>query len=71
MATPQFPRNDRELRDFLEKLVSRDSRIQDGEAKRQVVLAALRRFKDAGMTASTLADIVSEEADKMIRRLAD
>lgn len=64
-----MPRNDRELRAHLEHLVSKDSRIPEGEAKRQVVLAALRRFKDAGMTASTLADIVSEEAERMVRRL--
>ncbi|MFN7990732.1 MAG: hypothetical protein U0R44_01095 [Candidatus Micrarchaeia archaeon] len=70
MANPAFPRIDRELRAFLEHLVSRDKRLPDGESKRQVVLATLRRFKDAGQTGATLADIVGEEAEKMAKRLA-
>ncbi len=62
---------DPHLRSRLEYLVYKDKRLPDSEAKRQVVLAALRRMKDRGLTASTLADIAAEEADKMVRRLAD
>ena len=57
------------VRARMETLVSRDKRIPDGEPKRLVVLAALRRFKDAGVTGATLTDVLSEEADKMVRRL--
>jgi hypothetical protein len=64
-----IPKDSKELRAHLEKMVFRDRRIPDGEAKRQVVLASLRRLKDAGITGATLADIVSEEADKMVKRL--
>ena len=58
------------LRAYLESLVSKDRRIPDGEAKRQVVLAALRRFKDVGVTASTISDVLSEEANRMVKRLS-
>jgi hypothetical protein len=66
-----MPRNDRELRSHLEHMVDRDRRLPDGETKRQVVLASLRRLKDAGITGATLADIVSEEADRMVKRLKE
>lgn len=71
MAGFSVPRDEKALRAHLEYLVSKDRRIPDGEAKRQVVLSTLRRFKDAGMTAATLADILSEEADKMVKRVKD
>lgn len=57
------------VRERLEYMVNRDKRIQDSEAKRQVVVATLRRLKDNSVTASTLSDIVSEEAEKMLKRM--
>lgn len=61
--------NNNEIRGKLEYLVYRDKRLPDGETKRQVVLATLRRLKDASISAATLADIASEEAEKMVKRL--
>jgi hypothetical protein len=57
------------FRTKLEKLVSDDRRLPDGECKRQVVLAVLRRFKDAVPPEAVLRDAASEEAEKMLRNL--